>query len=144
MLDLDDVVSSVKEHLLNKEYEISHSLDKNGISAEIVARRDKDTFIIEAIGETTNHEVTLVYAFGKLIKRMNAHDFWVHYAVAMPRSYYKELKEFEIGGFEALKMHIFLVESFTNLTHLDPKETIRLIRALKTGSIINPDLLTDF
>jgi hypothetical protein len=144
MPDLNDVVSSVKEHLLNKGYTVTHVADKHGIGAEIQATKGKDTFIIEAIGESSNSDINLVYTFGKLLKRIKKQNFWLHYSVAMPRSYYKTLKEFEEGSFEALKIHIFLVESFINLTHLDPKETIKLIRGLKTGEIINLDLLTDY
>jgi hypothetical protein len=48
---------------------------------------------------------------------------------------------YEVAGFETLKIHVFLVESFNLLTHLDPKETIELIQQLKAGNIVNPDLI---
>lgn len=144
MLDLDDVISSVKDHLINKGYEVSDKPDKNGITAEILATKGKDMFVIEAIADSSNFSVNIIYAFGKLLKRMKEPGFWAHYAVAMPRNRYKELAEFEEGGFEALKIHIFLVLSFMNLTHLDPKETTDLLRGLKNGQNINPDFLSDF
>jgi hypothetical protein len=139
--DLNDVVSSVREHLENKGYDVSHSRDEYGISEEILAKRDKDMFFIEAIGESSQNGSDVIFAIGKLVKRMKEQRFWFHYAIAMPRSYFKMLKNFEVSGFEALKIHFFLVRSFYELTHLDYKETIELIQQLRAGNIINPDLI---
>ena len=140
MTDREDVVTSVKEHLQDQGYEVSTAHGKYGITIELTAKRDKDTFFIEAIGES-NRKGDIVFALGKLLKRMKAQGFWIHYAVAMPHSYFKLLQDFEVSGFETLKIHVFLVETFYQLKHLDPKETIELIQQLKAGHIINPDLI---
>ena len=60
MLDLDDVISSVKDHLINKGYEVSDKPDKNGITAEILATKGKDMFVIEAIADSSNFSVNIV------------------------------------------------------------------------------------
>ena len=133
-------MSSVREHLENKGYAVSHSHDEYGVSEEIQAIKDKDMFFIEAIGESSRGN-DVVYALGKLVKRMKQQGFWFHYAVAMPRGYFKLLKNFEVSGLETLKIHFFLVRSFYELSHLDYKETIELIQQLKAGNIINPDLI---
>jgi hypothetical protein len=139
-----EVVNSVRKHLENQGYTVSHSLDKYGISVEMLAKRDKDTFLIEAIGEDSGGGRGIVYALGKLVQRMTELGFWIHYSVAMPKSYYKLLKDFEVGGFQTLKLHLFLVNSLYMLIHLDPKEIVEMIQQLKAGQIVNPDLITDF
>ncbi len=60
------------------------------------------------------------------------------FGIAMPKSYFKLLKDFEVSGIQTLKLHVFLVESSYLLTHLDPKETIELIQQLKANRIVNP------
>jgi hypothetical protein len=141
--DRNDVVLSVTEALRNQGYEVSHSRGKYGVTIELLAKRDKDTFFIEAIGETPSRGgQNLVFAIGKLIMRMKEQGFWFHYGVAMPRNYFKLLKNFEVSGLESLKIHVFLVTStYLSPNHLDPKETVELIQQLKAGNIINPDLI---
>ena len=69
---------------------------------------------------------------------MKEQGFWIHYGIAMPKSYFKMLKDFEVSGFQTLTLHVFLVESSYLLTHLDPKETMELIQQLKANHIVNP------
>jgi len=47
----------------------------------------------------------IVYALGKLVERMTEKGFWIHYSIVMPKSYYELLKDFEVGGFQTLKLH---------------------------------------
>jgi len=139
------VVNSVRQHLENQGYTVSHSVGEYGVSVEILAKRDKDTFLIDAIGETSARPgPSIVFALGKLVKRMKEQGFWIHYGVAMPKNYYKLLKSFEADAFQMLKIHLFLVDSLYTLTHLDPTETTKMIQLLKAGQIVNPDLITDF
>ncbi len=143
LLNEAEVTVSVRQHLENKGYSVSHSLGQFGISQEIFATRDKDTFLIEAIGETSESgEENIIFALGKIVKRMKTQDFWVNYGIAMPRRYFKLLKDFEIFGFKTLNLHVFLVESIPYLIHLTPKETTDLMQQLKEGKIVNPDSIT--
>ena len=141
LIDRNDVALSVRQHLENKGYEVSHSEGKYGVTIEIFAKKDKDTFLIEAIGESPRKDGDIVFALGKLLRKMKEQGFWIHYSIAIPRGYFKLLKDFEVGGFETLKIRVFLVESFYELTHLDPTQTNILIRHLKAGDIVNPDLI---
>lgn len=133
-----EVVTSVKDHLENKGYTVTTSPGPYGLGEELLAVKDKDKFFIEAIGETAHKKgPSIVYAIGKIIKRMNEQGFWVHYGIAIPKNYYAVLKDFEPSGFEVLKLHLFLVENFYELVHLDPKETVELIQQLKAGRIVH-------
>ncbi len=71
LLTKTDVIASVREQLENKGYTVSYSVGKYGLSAEILAKRDKDTFLIEAIEETSSQSgQNIVFAIGKIVKRM--------------------------------------------------------------------------
>lgn len=125
----------------NKGYEVSSSDDPYGLSVEVSAKKDRDIFLIEAIGDGPASGKNIIYALGKLMKRMSQVGFWLHYGVAMPKDYFKQLKDFEVGGIETLKLHFFFVDNFYQLTHLDPAQTIKLITELKKGDIATPDLV---
>ncbi len=130
-----DITSSIKEHLQNKGYSVSVS-ENNTLSAEIIAKKGKETFVIEGIWETKRPSTeAITYALGKIVKRMEKRGPWFDYGVAIPKIYFKELKNFESTGFETLNLHLFLVESFTVLTHLNPKGTLELIHHLKEGDV---------
>jgi len=133
-----EVAESVRKHLEAEGYEVSVAPGRHSICIDISARRDKDTFFIEALGEKAQPDnQNVIFALGKLIMRMKEQGFWIHYGIAIPRSYLKFLKEFEVSGFEVLKIHVFLVENFYTLTHLDPQETVKLILQLKSGEPVN-------
>jgi hypothetical protein len=136
LLSQSDIVESVKEHLKNKGYTVFYVVGKNAVSVEMSATKDRDHFVIEAIWENERpSDKSIIFAIGKLIKRMKERGFWFHYAIAMPKSYFRFLGEFEAVGFELLSIHLFLVESVYTLTVLDPKETLELINELKAGHV---------
>ena len=141
MADLNDVIQSVREHLERKGYKVAHSPSKYGASEEIVAQRDKDNFFIEAIGKSPPNIGDIAYATGRLVERMKQQGVWFHYAVAMPRDYFGLLKDFEVSGVDTLKIHFFFSENIYTVTHLDPKEVIELIKQLKAGNPVNPELV---
>lgn len=139
--DKYDVVLSVRDHFARLGYEVSYSDDEQGITFELSAKKARDTFIVEVIGESAHKSRDIVFALGKLVKRMSKRGFWYHYGLAMPRDYFKLLKDFETVGFDALKIHLFLVGEFLAIKHLDDKQTLELMQHLKAGQIINPDLI---
>jgi hypothetical protein len=47
---------------------------------------------------------------------------WSNNLMAMPKNYYKLLKGFEVGGFQALNLRVFLVDSIYTLIHLNPHQ----------------------
>lgn len=145
LIDRNDAALSVRQHLENKGYEASHSEDEYGVAIEIIAKRDKEMFIVEAIGESSHKDGDIVFALCKLLRKMNEQGFWIHYGIAMPRSYLRNylklLKDFEVVSFETQKIHVFLFERLYELTHLDPTKTIHLIQHLKAGDTINPALI---
>ncbi len=137
-----EVALSVRQHLEREGYKVSFTQERQRICVDIYAKKDKDTFFIEAIGESSQPDThNIIFAIGKLIMRMKEQGFWIHYAIAIPRSYFKFLKDFEVGGFQALKIHVFIVQNFYSLTHLDPQDAVDLIQQLKSGQIVNPDLI---
>ena len=136
VLAQSDVVESVREHLQRKGYSVSSSVGKNEVSVEMTAVRDQDHFVIEAMWESEQPtDKNIIFALGKLVKRMNETGSWYHYALALPKDYFRFLREFELAGVELLGLHLFLVESFYTLTELDHKETVELIKALKAGNL---------
>lgn len=141
MADLNDVIQSVREHLERKGYKVTHSTSKYGTSEEMVAKKDQDTFFIEAIGKSSHNGVDIAFAIGRLVERMKQQGVWFHYAVAMPRDYFGLLKDFEVSGIDTLKIHFFFTANIYTLTHLDPKEVIELIKQLKAGNPVNPELV---
>jgi hypothetical protein len=132
---------SVREHFENKGYGVSTVSGRYGISMDISAKRDKETMIIEAIGESTRpSDQSIIFALGKIVKRMKEQNAWADYGIAIPKSYVKFLKEFELGGIRLLNLHLFIVGSFYSLTHLDPQETTVFMQQLKSGHVIHPNL----
>ncbi len=139
-IDQMDVVNSVREHLEKQGYTFSYSPGRYRVSVEISAYKGKEKFIVEAIGESSRSgEQGLIFALGKIVKRMKEQGFWTYYGVAVPKSYFKLLKNFEVAGFRALNLHVFLVDSFYSLTHLSPADAIELITQLQAGKIVNPN-----
>lgn len=64
---------------------------------------------------------------------MKKRGMWDFYGIAIPKSYLKLLKDFEVGGIQLLDFHLFVVENLWSLYHLDSKTTIELIQNLKAG-----------
>ena len=131
-----DLATSLRDHLENKGYKVSASKDKYSQSLEVTAIKNREILIIEGIWETLlPAEQSINYAMGKLVKRMKEPDPWIDYGLAMPKNYFKVLREFEVGGLEILKLHLFLVENIYTLTHLNSKETLELVRHLKANNL---------
>ncbi|MGD6806021.1 MAG: hypothetical protein ACQCN4_03585 [Candidatus Bathyarchaeia archaeon] len=125
----------------NKGYKVSVMEDKNGQSVELTAHKDRETFFIEGIWETNRPiKQSIQYALSKAAKKMEIHGPWIDHGIAMPKGFFKELKEFETAYFESLKLHLFLVESFYALTHLDAKLTVQLIEHLKANNVSTMNL----
>ncbi len=136
-----EVVLSVKKHLEAQGYEVTTSPGRHKICVDMYAKRDKDTFLIEAIGESAQSDnESIIFALGKLVMRMKEQGFWIHYGIAIPRSYFKFLKDFETEGFQTLKIHVFIVANFYTLTHLSPQDVVELIQKLKADQPVNPEL----
>jgi hypothetical protein len=120
--------------LQRRGLKVSHSFDKDSI--EFYAEKKREKFIIEGIWETEPPDPKkITYAVGKTVKRMKERGFWIYYGIAIPKSYYRYLSEFEVTGFETLGLHLFLVESFYEVSHLDPKMATELMKDVKTGNI---------
>ncbi len=136
-LSLEDVVSCVKGHLERGGYSIT-GVQENSVGANITAKKDKENFIIEAVGEekessNATQEKELLYAIGEIVRRMKKPDIWTLYGIAIPKSYLKHLKNFEIGGIQLLDFHLLIVENVWSLYHLDAKSTVEVIQNLKAG-----------
>jgi hypothetical protein len=141
-LDKTEVVMSLREHFENKGYSVSTVSGRYGISIDISAKRDKESLIIEAIGKSTRpSDQNIIFAIGKIVKRMKEQNGWADYGIAIPKSYVKFLKEFELGGIKLLNLHLFIVDSFYTLTHLDLQETTVFMQQLKSGHVIHPNLM---
>lgn len=136
-----DVVRSVRDYFEFQGYTVSTQIGPSGKSEEITATKDRDSYIIEAVGEPNTSPIAgdgdVVFAVGKIVKRMKEKGFWIHYGIAMPKSDYKLLKDFEIEGFETLGLHLFLVENVFSLIHLHPQEALQLLGQLKDIGIVN-------
>lgn len=131
-----DLATSLRDHLEHKGYQVSISKDNYAESLEVTAVKDRESLIIEGIWETLlPAEQTITYAIGKIVKRMNKPDPWVDYGLAIPKSYFKALKNFEAGGLENLKLHLFIVENIYTLTHLNSKTTLELVKHLKENNL---------
>ena len=133
---LVDVVNCVKEHLERAGFNVTTS-HQNSIGTAITAKKDIETYIVEAIGEKEKdsspaQEQELLCAIGEIVRRMKKQEIRTVYGIAMPESYFKLLKDFEVGGIQLLDFQIFFVENFWSLYHLDSKTTIELIQDLKT------------
>ncbi len=137
-----EVADSVRKHFETEGYQVSLSPGRHRICVDMYAKKDKDTFFVEAIGESAQPDnENIIFALGKLVMRMKEQGFWVHYGLAIPRSYFKFLRDFEAGGFQTLKIHLFLVENFYTLTHLGPQDAVELIQKLKADQPVNPELI---
>jgi hypothetical protein len=133
-----DVARSVRNHFETEGYTVSTGVGRNQTSVEITATKGKDIYIIEAVGESAMHsDQTVVFAVGKIVKRMQEQGFWLHYGVALPKTDYRLLGDFEAAGFEALNLHLFLVDSLYTLIHLHPQDSIGLLSQLKQYGFVN-------
>ncbi len=138
-----EVIQCVKEHLERKGYSVSASPDGYGIGVDIHANRNTETFLIEVVGETATrrHGQDIIIAIGEIVKRMKERGTKIHYGIAIPESYVKFLRNFEVSGIQVLELHLFIVENFGLLYHLDTQRTIELIQQLKEGKTVYPSLM---
>ena len=71
---LEDVVNCVKEHLERAGFNVTTS-HQNSIGTAITAKKDKETYIVEAIGEkgkdsSPAREQELLCAIGEIVQKM--------------------------------------------------------------------------
>ena len=120
-------------------------MDKNEIGVSINVIKEKENFMVEAIGENGENssfiqEKKILCAIGEIVRKMKNLGLSTFYGIAIPKSYFKLLKDFDIGGIQLLDFHFFIVENWWSLYHLDSKATIELIQDLKAGK---PERLLD-
>ena len=136
LLSLADVANCVKEHLERAGYSVT-TVNKYEIGVTINAIKDKESFIVEAVGENESsdppREKEILYIIGEIVRRMKKRGMWNFYGIAIPKSYLKLLKDFEVDGVQLLDFHLFVIENSWSLYHLDSKATIELIQNLKAG-----------
>lgn len=132
----------MRNFLADNGYDVSYADGIYGITEELTAKKGEDTFTVEAINPTPRKEADIIFALGKIVKRMDRVGILNDYGLAMPREYFKFLVDFEAAGFDELKIHLFLVDDYLALKHLDPMETVELISNLRAGQIVNPDLMS--
>jgi hypothetical protein len=142
---LAEVVDCVKNHLEIAGYNITTLANKFGIGVDIQAIKNKENFIIIALGKNKESSITIqskeiLFAIGEIVRKMKKHDMWTFYGIAIPKSYFKLLKDFEIDGIHRLDFHLFIVENVWSLYHLDSRATIKLIQNLKAGK---PERIVD-
>ena len=136
ILTQGDLSTSLRDHLESKGYQVSIVEDRYNQSLEVTAVKNRENLIIEGVWETSlPPEESVIYAIGKMVKRMKEPDPWIDYGLAIPKSYFKVLRNFEVGGLEKLKLHLFLVENIYTLTHLNSKTTRELVNHLKAGNL---------
>jgi hypothetical protein len=135
-LSIADVMDCVKEHLERAGYNVT-TIHKSGIGANLTGIKDKETFVVQAVGsgESSNvaQEKEILCAVGEMVRQMKDGSMWTSYGIAIPMNYLKFLKDFEVGGIQLLNLHFFVVETLWSLYHLDSKATIELIQNLKVG-----------
>ena len=144
-LGLAEVVDCVKNHLEIAGYNVTTLTNKFGIVMDIKAIKNKENFIIIAVGKNkeslgTMQSKEILFAIGEIVRKMKKRDVWTFYGIAIPKSYFKLLKDFEIDGIQRLDFHFFIVENVWSLYHLDSRATIELIQNLKAG---RPESLAD-
>ncbi len=137
-LALVEVVDSVKNHLETAGYSVTTIQNKFGIGINVKAIKNKETFIIIAVGENKENlgimqSRDILFAIGEMVRSMKKRDIWTFYGIAVPRSYFKIFKDFEIDGIKRLDFHLFIVENVWSLNHLDSRATIELVENLKSG-----------
>jgi hypothetical protein len=143
------VIQYVRAYLDKKGYSVSGSHDGYGVGVDIVANRNHEKFLIEAVGETPTRNRSgqdIIIAIGEIVKRMKGKEPKVNYGIALPKSHMKFLKNFEVGGIQILGLHLFIVETFIaepfGLTyHLDTPKVIELVQQLKTGKTVYLSLM---
>lgn len=138
------VIQCVKEHLEREGYSVSASLDGYGPGVDIDANRNTEKFLIEVVGETrtrnrSGQDINIV--IGEIVKRMKERGPKIHYGIAIPKSHMRFLKNFEVGGIQILELHLFIVETFGLLYHLDTPKIIELVQQLKAGKTVYPSLM---
>ncbi len=144
-LALAEVVDCVKNHLEIAGYNVTTLADKFGIGVNINATKNKENFAIVAVGKNKESSITIqskeiLFAIGEIVRKMKKLDIWSFYGIAIPKSYFKLLTDFEIYGVQRLDFHLFIVENVWSLYHLDSRATIELIQNLKADK---PELLRD-
>jgi hypothetical protein len=134
-LSLADVVECMKGHLERAGYSVTTS-NRCCIGVDLNAEKDKENFIVEVVGDESSsiaQKKEFLSAIGELVRRMKDRSIWTSYGIAIPIDYLKFLKDFEVGGVKLLDFHLFVVETFWSLYHLDSKAVLELIQNLKEG-----------
>ncbi len=135
-LSLLEVVDSVKNHFETAKYSVATFSDKFEVGLNVKATKNKEKFLIFAVGEKEDISdiirlKELLFAIGEVLRKMEKRDLWTFYGIAIPKSYFRLLKDFEVAGIELLNFHLLIVENIWSLYHLDTKATIELIQDLK-------------
>ena len=115
LLSLADVANCVKEHLERAGYSVT-TVHNYGIGVSINAIKDKENFIVEAVGEgessVSSREKEILCAIGEVVRKMKKRGMGDFYGIAIPKSYLKLLKDFEVGGIQFLDFHRFCRREF--------------------------------
>lgn len=101
---------------------------------DIFAMRNHDELVIEAVGETQTRSRSgqdIIISLGTIVKRIKEGAAETRYGIAIPESFMRFLKEFEVGGLQALKLHLFLVQESGLACHLDSQRTVELVQRLR-------------
>lgn len=144
MMDQAEVIQKVKERLERDGYEVWTSRDGRGVGPDIFAMRNHDELVIEAVGETKTRSCSgqdIIISLGTIVKRIKEGATETRYGIAIPESFMRFLKEFEVGGLQALKLHLFIVQEFGLVYHLGFQKTVELVQRLKAGEHIVPFLI---
>jgi hypothetical protein len=139
-----EVIQCVKERLEREGYDVSASPDGYGPGVDIYANKNTEKFLIEVVGETPTRSRSgqdINIAIGEIVKRMKERGSKVHYGIAIPESYVKFLRNFEVGGIQVLQLHLFIGVAFGLSYHLDTQRTIELIQKLKAGEAVYLSLM---
>ena len=131
-----EIIQKVKEHLEKNGYEVYASSNGHGKGPDIFAMKGDETFLIEAVGETRSRRRSsqdILISIGEVVKRMEKEPTKIRYGIAMPESFTRFLKDFEFGGFQALKLHLFIINEWGSVYHLDSQKTIEFLGKLRAG-----------
>jgi hypothetical protein len=138
-----EVIQCIKARLEREGYDVSASPDGYGVGVDIHANRNTEKFLIEVVGETPTrkHGQDIIIAIGEIVKRMKERETKIHYGIAIPESYVKFLKNFEVGGIWVLELHLFIGVTYGWSYHLDTQKTIELVQQLKAGEEVYLSLM---
>jgi hypothetical protein len=135
----EEVILYVKSFFEKQNYRVQKEAPIHVYRVDILAEKGDEKYLVECKSDEylRSHEIHVM--IGQLVSKMHQVGSQQHYGLAMPFSLSTYLREFGIGGINALRLHLFVVGQGDiwngEVFYLDTESLLSYVKDLRK----NPD-----